>query len=90
MKGKTKNRAEAVRSAVFYVLSSRMYHEGGGKACGICKRSGIYTGTGAGFYPTPSTLSTCMYYTEIHPLTKEKVYVPKILMKSRSESFDAV
>ena len=29
------------------------------------------------FYPTPSTLSTCMYYTGIHPLTKEKVYVPK-------------
>lgn len=29
------------------------------------------------FYPTPSTLSTCMYYTGIHPLTGEKVYVPK-------------
>ena len=29
------------------------------------------------FYPTPSTLSTCMYYTGMHPLTKEKVYVPK-------------
>lgn len=29
------------------------------------------------FYPTPSTLSTCMYYTGIHPVTKEKVYVPK-------------
>ena len=29
------------------------------------------------FYPTPSTLSTCIYYTGIHPLTKEKVYVPK-------------
>ena len=29
------------------------------------------------FYPTPSTLSTCMYYTGIHPITKEKVYVPK-------------
>ena len=29
------------------------------------------------FYPTPSTLSTCMYYTGIHPLTKERVYVPK-------------
>ena len=28
-------------------------------------------------YPTPSTLSTCMYYTGIHPLTGEKVYVPK-------------
>lgn len=29
------------------------------------------------FYPTPSTLSTCIYYTGIHPLTGEKVYVPK-------------
>ena len=29
------------------------------------------------FYPTPSTLSTCMYYTGIHPLTGEKVYVPQ-------------
>lgn len=29
------------------------------------------------FYPTPSTLSTCMYYTGLHPLTMEKVYVPK-------------
>ena len=29
------------------------------------------------FYPTPSTLSTCMYYTGIDPLTGKKVYVPK-------------
>lgn len=29
------------------------------------------------FYPTPSTLSTCMYHTGIHPLTGKKVYVPK-------------
>ena len=29
------------------------------------------------FYPPPSTLSTCMYYTGIHPLTGEEVYVPK-------------
>ena len=29
------------------------------------------------FYPTPATVSTCMYYTGIHPLTGEKVYVPK-------------
>ncbi len=29
------------------------------------------------FYPTPSTLSTCMYYTGFHPLTGEKVYVPR-------------
>ena len=29
------------------------------------------------FYPTPSTLSTCMYYTGVNPVTMEKVYVPK-------------
>lgn len=27
------------------------------------------------FYPTPSTISTCMYYTGINPLTEEQVYV---------------
>ena len=29
------------------------------------------------FYPTPSTRSTCMFYTGIDPDTMEKVYVPK-------------
>ena len=29
------------------------------------------------FYPTPSTMSTCMYYTGLDPRTIEKVYVPK-------------
>lgn len=29
------------------------------------------------FIPTPGTLSTCMYYTGIHPLTGEKVYTAK-------------
>lgn len=29
------------------------------------------------FYPTPSTISTCMYYTGVDPRTMEKVYVPK-------------
>ena len=28
------------------------------------------------FYPTPSTLSTVMYYTGVDPRTMEKVYVP--------------
>lgn len=28
------------------------------------------------FYPTPSTLSTCMYYTGMDPRTMEPVYVP--------------
>jgi radical SAM superfamily enzyme YgiQ (UPF0313 family) len=29
------------------------------------------------FYPTPGTLSTCMYHTELDPRTMESVYVPK-------------
>lgn len=29
------------------------------------------------FYPTPGTISTCMYYTGLDPLTMEKVYVPR-------------
>ena len=29
------------------------------------------------FYPTPSTISTVMYYTGVDPRTMEKVYVPK-------------
>ena len=28
------------------------------------------------FYPTPSTISTCMYYTGIDPRTMENIYVP--------------
>ena len=29
------------------------------------------------FYPTPGTLSTCMYYTGIDPRTMKEVYVPR-------------
>lgn len=29
------------------------------------------------FYPTPSTISTCMYYTGLDPRTMEEVYTPK-------------
>ena len=29
------------------------------------------------FYPTPGSLSTCMYYTELDPRTMEKIYVAK-------------
>lgn len=29
------------------------------------------------FYPTPGTLSTCMFYTELDPRTMKDVYVPK-------------
>ncbi|MCL1845427.1 MAG: YgiQ family radical SAM protein [Defluviitaleaceae bacterium] len=29
------------------------------------------------FYPTPGTLSTCMYYTELDPRTGKRIFVPK-------------
>lgn len=29
------------------------------------------------FYPTPGTISTCMFYTELDPYTMKEVYVPK-------------
>ncbi|MCQ2509562.1 MAG: YgiQ family radical SAM protein [Lachnospiraceae bacterium] len=29
------------------------------------------------FYPTPSTISTCIFYTGKHPVTGEKVHVPR-------------
>lgn len=35
------------------------------------------------FYPTPGTISTCMFYTGIDPFTMKKVYVPKLRMKNR-------
>lgn len=37
------------------------------------------------FYPTPGTLSTCMYYTEMDPFTGERVYVPKDLEEKRMQ-----
>jgi radical SAM superfamily enzyme YgiQ (UPF0313 family) len=37
------------------------------------------------FYPTPGTLSTCMYYTEMDPLTMEHVYVPNSFEEKRMQ-----
>lgn len=41
------------------------------------KKTGFVPDQVQQFYPTPGTLSTCMYYTGIHPETGEEVYVPK-------------
>ncbi|MBR0599002.1 YgiQ family radical SAM protein [Sinanaerobacter chloroacetimidivorans] len=41
------------------------------------KKSGFVPDQVQDFYPTPGTLSTCMYYTEMDPFTGEKVYVAK-------------
>jgi uncharacterized radical SAM protein YgiQ len=37
------------------------------------------------FYPTPGTLSTAMYYTELDPKTKLKVYVPKSIKEKKMQ-----
>lgn len=37
------------------------------------------------FYPTPGTLATCMYYTEMDPLTGKPVYVAKALEEKRMQ-----
>ena len=41
------------------------------------KKTGMRVEQVQDFYPTPGTLSTCMYYTGRDPRTNEKVYVPK-------------
>ncbi len=41
------------------------------------KRTGRHPEQVQDFYPTPGTLSTCMYYTGIDPRTGKEVYVPR-------------
>ena len=41
------------------------------------KKHGINPQQVQDFYPTPGTISTCMFYTGLNPFTMEKVYVPK-------------
>lgn len=52
------------------------------------------------FYPTPSTISTCMYYTGVDPRTMEPVYIPTnphekamqraLIQYRRPENYDLV
>ena len=37
------------------------------------------------FIPTPGSLSTCMYYTEMNPLTGEKIYVAKNIHEKKMQ-----
>ncbi len=37
------------------------------------------------FYPTPATLATCMYYTEMDPFTMEPVYIAKDLEEKKMQ-----
>ncbi len=41
------------------------------------KAEGIHPEQVQDFYPTPGTVSTCMFYTGMNPYTMEEVYVPR-------------
>lgn len=41
------------------------------------KEAGIHPDQVQDFYPTPGTVSTCMYHTGIDPISGESVFVPK-------------
>ena len=43
----------------------------------FCKRENIHPKQVQDFYPTPGTISTCMFNTGIDPYTMKEVYVPK-------------
>lgn len=49
------------------------------------KKTGFIPDQVQDFYPTPGTLSTCMYYTELDPFTGEKVYVPKTMEEKKMQ-----
>ncbi|MCH5296633.1 MAG: YgiQ family radical SAM protein [Ruminococcus sp.] len=43
----------------------------------FCKRENIHPKQVQDFYPTPGTISTSMFYTELDPYTLKEVYIPK-------------
>jgi radical SAM superfamily enzyme YgiQ (UPF0313 family) len=62
-----------------YLISS---HPGSTLLDAVClaeylKKRGVQPEQVQDFYPTPGTLSTCMYYTELDPRTMKPIYVPK-------------
>ena len=47
------------------------------KLAQFLKKEGLHPEQVQDFYPTPGTVSTCMFYTGLDPLTMEPVYVPR-------------
>ena len=41
------------------------------------KKEGIRPEQVQDFYPTPGTISTCMFWTGLNPYTMEEIYVPR-------------
>ena len=49
------------------------------------KESGFVPDQVQDFYPTPGTLSTCMYYTGTDPFTGDEVYIPRDIEEKRMQ-----
>jgi uncharacterized radical SAM protein YgiQ len=47
------------------------------KLAQFLKKEGLHPEQVQDFYPTPGTISTCMFYTGLDPLTLNPVYVPR-------------
>ena len=77
--GKMNERLGKKQYLVPYLMSS---HPGSTlkeavKLAEYCRDLGFMPEQVQDLYPTPSTLSTCMYYTGLDPRTMEPVYVPR-------------
>ena len=71
--------AEKKQYLVPYLMSS---HPGSTvddaiKLARFLKKEGLHPEQVQDFYPTPGTVSTCMFYTGLDPMTMEPVYVPR-------------
>ncbi len=49
------------------------------------KKTGFVPDQVQDFYPTPGTLATCMYYTELDPFTMQPVYVAKDMEEKKMQ-----
>jgi uncharacterized radical SAM protein YgiQ len=50
-----------------------------------CKQKGLFVNLTQVFTPTPGTMSTAMYYTSHHPLTKEKISVARTFRERKNQ-----
>lgn len=70
-----------------YFISS---HPGSTMDCAVdlalyLKGTGFVPDQVQDFYPTPGTLATCMYHTEMDPLTGQPVYVAKTMKEKKQQ-----
>ena len=49
------------------------------------KKEGLHPEQVQDFYPTPGTVSTCMYYTNLNPYTMEEIFVAKTMEEKASQ-----